>query len=374
MFNQMKKIVAACGLGLMLGNAHAGFTSMVVFGDSLSDTGNVRSLTSAFSPPAFPNFSGAPGRFSDGPVWVETLAAGLGLPSGSKNSNRLLTGSGVVSIGAPGGQNFAYGGARTGLGGVVGPTTGLLGQLAAWNGAAFASSLSRAADPNALYVVVAGANDLRDARSAFSGNSPADDAARDAAAANTAQNITNIVGLLAQAGARHFLVSNLPDLGRTPEAVALGLVAPSSAITLDFNANLAADIVGLDAAFLTNTGIDLDIRMMNLYGLNEAIVADAQNNGGALYGITNATAPCITPVAPNAYFFPGSVGVNCATAGYADNLHPSARAHALIGQLALNTVPEPSSLALMGLGLLSIGWLGRQTRYRAASTPRLVTP
>ncbi|MFY7942566.1 MAG: SGNH/GDSL hydrolase family protein, partial [Burkholderiaceae bacterium] len=93
MFNQMKKIVAACGLGLMLGNAHAGFTSMVVFGDSLSDTGNVRSLTSAFSPPAFPNFSGAPGRFSDGPVWVETVAAGLGVPSGAKNSNRLLTGS-----------------------------------------------------------------------------------------------------------------------------------------------------------------------------------------------------------------------------------------------------------------------------------------
>ena len=60
--------------------AHAGpFSDMVVFGDSLSDTGNVASLTTAVFGSTFPAYPGAVGRFSNGPVWVETLAAGLGL-------------------------------------------------------------------------------------------------------------------------------------------------------------------------------------------------------------------------------------------------------------------------------------------------------
>ena len=93
------------------------YSNLVFFGDSLSDTGNVLSLTTAFAPPPFPNFPGAPGRFSNGPVWTEYLASGLGFASASNPSNLLFTGTSVVPIGPPGGQNFSYGGARTGLGG-----------------------------------------------------------------------------------------------------------------------------------------------------------------------------------------------------------------------------------------------------------------
>src|SRR5437660_8377950 len=50
-------------------------TQMVVFGDSLSDVGNVYAATG--SPPA-PYY---PGRYSNGPIWVERLAANLGLPA-----------------------------------------------------------------------------------------------------------------------------------------------------------------------------------------------------------------------------------------------------------------------------------------------------
>jgi phospholipase/lecithinase/hemolysin len=367
MLKHWKRFLWACVFAVGLGGpAHAGYTNMVVFGDSLSDTGNVLSLTSAFTPQPFPNLPSAPGRFSDGAVWTEYLAAGLGLPSGAQNSNLLFNGSTVSLIGTPGGQNYAYGGARTGLGGAAGATTGMMGQLAAWNGAAFASALARAADPDALYVVFGGANDLRDARSAYSGASPTDDAMRAAAAAATAQNITNIVGLLSQAGARHFLVSNLPDLGKTPEAAVLDVVAASTDITLEFNASLAADIAALDALLLAGTGVDLDIRMMDFYSLNEAITNDALNNGGALYGITNVTAPCITPVAAGAYYFPGSVANSCASATYSDLLHPSAAAHRLIGQLALSTVPEPASLALVALGFAA-AFFGMRRRAPASA-------
>jgi phospholipase/lecithinase/hemolysin len=111
------------------------------------------------------------------------------------------TGVSVTPIGAPGGQNFDFGGARTGLGGSAGPTTGPSGQLITWNGSAFGASLTRAAHPDALYVVMAGANDMRDARSAFPGSTLADDAARQAAATAAAVNVVDTIGLLAQAGA-----------------------------------------------------------------------------------------------------------------------------------------------------------------------------
>jgi phospholipase/lecithinase/hemolysin len=74
------------------------FSEIVVFGDSLSDTGNlfVASGGAVAGPPYFE------GRFSNGPVWVEVLAAELGLPAPAAS---LL-----------GGTNYAWGGAETGPG------------------------------------------------------------------------------------------------------------------------------------------------------------------------------------------------------------------------------------------------------------------
>lgn len=333
--------------------AHAGpFSDMVVFGDSLSDTGNVASLTTAFLGNTFPAYPGAVGRFSNGPVWVETLAAGLGLAADAAPSNLLFTGpGGVVPIGAPGGQNYAYGGARTGLGGSAGATTGLIGQLIAWNGAAFTTALSRAADPDALYVVVAGGNDLRDARTNI-----ADSAGRQAAAVNAAQGVTNALGLLAQAGARHFLIATMPDLGHTPEAANLGLVAESHEVTVAFNAALLALSGGFDQFFMGLTGIDLDIDVADFFALGNAVYDDATNNGGQVYGFTNVTTPCLTKgVVSGQYFAPDATASQCSTSTSSDDLHPTAAVHALLGQLALNAVPEPTPLALLAGALLMLG-------------------
>ncbi|TLD44317.1 MAG: Esterase EstA [Accumulibacter sp.] len=359
--------------GALLGSAQASmYSDLVFFGDSLSDTGNVLSLSTAFSPPPFPSFPAAPGRFSNGPVWTETLAQGLGFAGNAAPSNLLFAGPaiGVIPIGAPGGQNFSFGGARTDLGGSAGATTGLTGQLIAWNGSVFnpATGLTRAANPGALYVVLAGANDLRDARTANPGATPGDDAARKAAAQATAQNISNAIGLLAQAGARHFLVSSLPDLGLTPEAARLGNEAASTDVTLQFNAALAADVAALDAFFLAQVGIDLDIRTLDFFGLSNAIHQDAVGNGGGVYGITNVTQPCIGPVAPGVFFFPGSVDINCSVSAFADDMHPSARVHHLLGQLAVATaVPEPGSLLLVALALALL--VGRDRRPALARVP-----
>ncbi len=344
------------------------YSTLWVFGDSLSDTGNVLALTTAFTPNPFPVYPGAEGRFSNGPIWVDVLAAGLGLPAGAQASNLLLTDAVTVTpLGALGGQNFAWGGARTGLGGSAGATTGLLGQLAAWNGGAFtvATGLSRAADPNALYVVVAGGNDLRDARSANPGASAADDTARTSAAGAAAQGVVNSVGLLAQAGARHFLIASMPDLGSTPEAAALGNVGASTDVTVKFNAALAAGSAAFDGFFQGLTGVDLDIRSMDLFGLGLDIFDDAVNNGGGVYGITNVSTPCLTPGAfSGQYYAPDAVATNCAGSASSDDLHPTAALHAQIGRLALATaVPEAPALTLVLLALAALA----VTRRRPAA-------
>ena len=78
--------------------AAAPFSSLYVFGDSLSEMGNVFAATHHLIPSDPPYFRG---RFSKGPVWVEHLAEQLGLP--------LIANGGDPTVIQ--GNNFAAGGA-----------------------------------------------------------------------------------------------------------------------------------------------------------------------------------------------------------------------------------------------------------------------
>lgn len=282
------------------------FSSLVVMGDSLSDSGRLFALTGN-TYPAAPYYQG---RFADGPVAVERLASGLGL-SGAQF------------------YNLAIAGARTGRSGSadanIGQATGMLTQLDTFQ----AALAGGAANPNALYYVWGGANDMRDA---FAAN------AVGAGMAAAIGNLTTIVSTLHGWGATKFFLPNLPDLGLTPEARAVPDPFPgvtfsslATAASVAFNQQLAQAYGNLAGQWSDEQFYYFDA-MAGQRGIT---------NGSPGNGFTNVTSACI-----------GTAG--CATALYFDAIHPTAAAHQILGNQMLAAVPEPQSMLMMALGLVAL--------------------
>jgi len=321
-------IVLAMG-GLSASARAAAFDAIYAFGDSLSDAGNIYTLSGGVSP-------GAPyvnGEFSNGPVWVQDLATDLGL--------------GPLSPSLAGGTDYAYGTAETGATPVhtanTFDLTGAGGQISQF------TSAHPTADPNALYTIWIGSNDLLDILT--SGGSMLQDD-EDVAAAVT--NVDNAINALATDGAKNFLILTVPDLGLTPEAIADGSAAQAgaSALAMGFNSGLVASadaIAGLGG---------LNLSILNTYSLLDTIVGDP-----AGFGFTNVTQPCVTGASPD---YTG--GTACASTLaeqdkylFWDNLHPTAAGHAIVAAAALDLVtPEPAYVSLLVAGLLGMGLVIRR--------------
>lgn len=257
------------GLGLLTAPtlAHAGYSEMVVFGDSLSDVGN------NYQAPPYWN-----GRYSNGPVWVEYLDTRLGLAP--------LTPSSM------GGTDYATGGAQT---------ADMVGQ-------ALSYISGPGVDPNALYVVLGGANDL------FNNPDPS-------AIAPAIANLATVILDLAANGAKNFLVPDLPDLGLTPAASFDPVGA--SLLSAAFNQALETALAQIEAAAPVN------ITMLDLYGLLD----NAAANPGQ-YGMTDVTDPCIGQASCNGYLF-------------FDDEHPTTQAHQFIADAAAAALPEPATALLL---------------------------
>ena len=318
---RLRHLLLPALLSLPLLGTAGPFSNLYVFGDSLSDTGNLLG-TGNTRPFPFLGPSYAGDRFSDGLLWVEHLAQGLGLSP---------------QAAAPfiyGGNNYAFAGAQTGT--FPAPPADQIPGVLAQVAGIWALSPAAPADANALFVVVAGGNDMRDARSLFPGNSLADIAGRQAAAVSAFTNLAKTLGLLAQLGAKNVLVATLPDLGITPEAARLNVVAASTDATNRFNA-LVPQLLGV------GTGFRLNMNLLDINGLTNAIQANP-----AAYGITDISNPC--------FGFVFSAGTSCAQSAFSDILHPSAVVHALIGRQALLVfgIPEPGSVALLTVALLAL--------------------
>ena len=300
------------------------YPSLVVFGDSLTDSGNNaaalgpnRTPTPIASPDFIPTLPYASNRYSNGPVWVEQLATKWALTAAPS----LL-----------GGTNYAFGGAETGPAGSPFPFS-LTDQVEMYLGGG-------SADSNALFVVAGGGNDARAAiATAAVGGDPT-------AIINAyVQNVATILTRLANAGAQNILFVNVPNVGLTPalqaaDGVFPGAAAGASAISARMNLGASGVFAGLLPT------LSADVKIFDFYSL----VTNAVTHPGA-YGLTDATTACASVLAciadPDSTLF-------------WDGIHPTTAGHARIAQAAFAAViPEPSSLALM----LVVGLIFVNRRY-----------
>ena len=333
-------LAACCSGALMSVSAAqaAGFSAEYVFGDSLSDVGNVYLATGGLEP-ASPYVNG---QFSNGPVWVQDLAARLGLPA--------LTPS------LAGGNDYAFGGATTGS---TYTNNSAVPNLAQQVGSFLLGNASAPSD--ALYTFSIGANDLFAILNGSTGGlTPTQ------AAAAAAQVVASAAGDLEAAGAKDLALFDVPDLGVTPEITALGQAASAAATALSiyFDQQVLLDLAPVEAAGLT-------VFDLNTY----ALIDEAVKDPGAL-GFSNVTDPCWTGG------FTGSAtgGSVCSmlpavqdTYLFWDDVHPTAAGQFLVADAALRAmglpVPEPSTWAMMALGFGGLGFAAyrRGTRARGAA-------
>ena len=324
-------VAAACGwcLTMLPLTAQAGYTALYAFGDSLSDAGNIF-LATGGAQPAPPYVAG---RFTNGGTAIDDLSVSLGL------------GTPLPSL--AGGNDFAFGGAQTGFAGIPGPASGIpsIAQQVGLFGAAHGGL----APSGALYSVWIGGNDIR--HLVADGLIPATlTLSRALTAAQGAAAVeAGAVQALAGAGARHFLVPLVPDVGKTPESAAAGaaLAAAASLLAQTYNTALTADVAALAA------GLGLDVTFVDIFSFLDQFVA---NPGG--FGFTNATDACYTGP------FTGG-GAACPTPGqyvFWDAFHPTAAASVEVAALAARDVPEPGTFALLGAAAAAVIAARRRVR------------
>jgi len=293
-------------------DAKAPFARIVVFGTSLSDSGNAFALRGATSTP--PDYQldpllvpGAPYargglHFSNGATWVEQLARSLGLAGSVRPA---------FASENPEATNYAVGSARAYN---DGKNVNLGDQVQA-----FLADVGGVAPSDALYVIEMGSNDIRDAIVAFqTGGFPAAQAVLQQAVASIAQNMQVLYG----AGAREFLVWLPPNVALTPairnlEHISPGAAQLATALTQAFNGGLNGVLTQL------STIPDVTIRRLNAYALLTEIVTNPQT-----YDLSNVTEACVTPnVAPFSCQRPDEYL-------FWDGIHPTRAVHAIVASTA----------------------------------------
>ena len=284
-------MTSAALLGLASMAAHAAtpsYDALYVFGDSYCDVGNLFAVSGY--PPA-PYYMG---RFSDGPIWLDHVAGFLHVP---------LTPS-ILH-----GTDYAFGGAWATVDQPLGaskipsvPTQ--VGQYLLQHGGK--------ADPNALYIIEGGGNDIVDTTT----GSP--------------QMLGNLIAhslfdseqMLRKAGARHFVIPNLFNVGLLP--VAATKVAFASAASTAVNR-------GLNELLAPEEEIEgVHILRMDVFSLMNAVQTAPTH-----FGFIDITDPCLVTTTT-----PPSLCSDPEHTFFWDTFHPTLFGHAFFAVTLENVLSQ----------------------------------
>jgi phospholipase/lecithinase/hemolysin len=243
-------ITASLGLVTLTAQAAAPvYDNLYVFGDSYCDVGNLFAATGDTYPPA-PYYRG---RFSDGPMWLDHVAGFLHVP---------------LTPALLGGTDYAFGGAWATAPQPLG--TGVIPSVPEQVGL-YLQQHGGKADPNALYIIEGGGNDIVDTTT----GSP------QALGYQIALSLVASERMLRKAGARHFVIPNLFNVGLLP--VAASKVAFASAASTAANK-------GLNELLAAEEEIQgVHILRMDVFSLMSAVQTDPTH-----FGFTDITDPCLT--------------------------------------------------------------------------------
>jgi 3-phytase len=294
---------------------------LLVFGDSLSETGNLyfAGLAEGLNFPESPPYD--TGRFSNGLVWVEYLALSLNLTPPLPSN--------------VGGTNYSWGGAETGDGISARGTPNIGEQIYTFLFGPDPTSPNYP-NENQLIVIWAGSNDFNN-----SDTIPPDPQ-------NLVDNIIEHIKTLAFISPEEklqFLVPNLPPLGQTARAQCLGQYDPSIPLILDglsaeFNFLLFKELKKVKKELKNEYSIKVKIFRLDIYSLTKEILNDP-----ASFGFTNVsdtarigtddfgcpldvTAPNVGVVVnPNEYLF-------------FDDVHPTTTFHKAVADRALELIDD----------------------------------
>ncbi len=272
-----RKLAWALVFGLILSQpALAGpFNQIVVFGDSLSDTGNANSRLGVAGSGYFD------GRFSNGPLWIEYLATQLQLAPP------------VANLESSTGRNYAFGGARTDGSGLVSFFINDIDEQVP-------DYLNNDGGPSGdeLIVVWGGANDFLDGETNVS---------------VPVNNLTSDITSLHAAGGRNFVVVNLPLLGQTPRYVGTPNEPVFDALSTSFNSQLDLSLDSLETA-LTDT---------EFFRVDAAALIQSATLDPGLFGFINVMDKAM-----------GLSGINADEYLFWDDVHPTTAAHSLLADIA----------------------------------------
>lgn len=293
------------------------YSELIIFGDSLSDTGNLATLTPIDLPwPYYEN------RISNGPLAVDVLAAERGLSA--EASLHLVSESG--------GGNFSVDGANAG----GGNPEDLSAQLQA--------HLDRQGDQvleSALYVVIIGGNDLRDARNKDSA------AEAEAIVDNAVDAIQQTLSTLLQKWAAKILVVNAPDIGRIPETLEKAqqdpsIVERSTQLSRRFNGALGSAVASLQLQY------GAALVEFDLFSYFNQLLDSAE-----IHGFINTDEGCFNP--DEYSFHPDCFslsGIMFDRFVFFDSIHPTAKTHRLIGEALGQALQEPAADATVIMPIL----------------------